>query len=309
LEEYLVINNIDVLVHVEYDRDMAAYVITATATRAERSLTIESTIVIDVGLFGNVVACNGDLDIQYCEFVNEDFPGESDVYTHGDISIVGSAADPSLVDGDVTASGSVTVGDHSIVNGVIEEGAEALEFPSIDAQVHEDKAKDGGTHTGDYPLGLGTHDLGPLYIDGNLIIEGHATQGNAKVTLKGTVYVTGNITIDRAELYGFGDILAEGDISIIRTLFDLDIGDYLPLLMSVNGDIYISGEGGSSFIQAIMYAPAPDAQLSLFRVDVYGSVAAEYILLDHSTIAYPAELRGRADLPGAGLDTVTYTYE
>jgi len=310
LEWNLVINGIDVHVHVEYDRDMAAYVITSTASRAQRSSTIECVIVIDVGLFGNVAAVDGDLDIQYCEFVNEDFPGESDIYTNGNISIIGSAADPSLVDGDATASGNVTVGDHSEVTGTIEEGAEAIEFPPIDAEVHEDKAKaDDDIRIGDVTLGTGTHYLGPTYIYGNLSIVGHPTKGNAKVTLEGTVYVTGTVTIDLAELYGFGDIVTEGDISITRTLFDLDIVDYLPLLFSVYGDIYISGDGGNTFIQEIMYAPAPDAQLSLIRVDAYGSVAAKYILLDHSTLKYPAELRGRADLPGAGLDTVTYQFK
>lgn len=310
LDEYLVINGIDVHVTAEYDYGSAAYIIVSTASRAARSSTVECTIVIDVGLFGKVAACDGDLDIQYCVFDSTEEEGGADMYVNGNVSIIGSAADPSLIDGDVTASGNVTIGEHSTVTGTIREQANVMEFPPIDTEVHKDKAEAGGTYNGNYSLGKGTHSLGPLYINGNLSIVGHPT-GNAKVTLQGTVYVTGTVTIDRAEFYGFGDILAEGDISVIRTIFDLDVEEvgYLPLLISVNGDIYLSGEGGSTLIQAIIYAPAADSQLSVIRLDVFGSVAARYILLDHSSIVYPAELRGRADLPGAGLDTVTYQFK
>ncbi|MDZ4245991.1 MAG: hypothetical protein U1D67_02610, partial [Dehalococcoidia bacterium] len=58
---------------------------------------------------------------------------------------------------------------------------------------------------------------------------------------------------------------------------------------------------------AIIYAA--NGYISLNNVDIKGSVAATLISLNNDTIAYPAELRGRADLPGAGLDTVTYTFK
>ena len=312
LDVYLVINNIDVHVTVEYDSDMAAYIIISTASRAQRSSTIECVLVIDVGLFGKVAAVDGDVDIDKCRFENPDFPGESDVFVNGNVTIDkdGSGNFPSYIDGDVTASGTVTLFDRAVVTGTITQEAEPIEFPPIDAQVHEDKAKATNDIRGDVTLGEGTWNLGPTYIDGNLSVEGHAVQGNAKVTLEGTVYVTGNIIIDRAELYGFGDILAEGNISVQRTSFALDIVDYLPLLMSVNGDISILGsEVSRPFVQAIIYAPAPASWLTLEWVDAYGSVAARYIRLFRSTLAYPAELRGRADLPGAGLDTVTYQFK
>ena len=57
----------------------------------------------------------------------------------------------------------------------------------------------------------------------------------------------------------------------------------------------------------ILYAP--DGNIALTNTDLYGSVAADLVTLQASQIQYPADLRGRADLPGAGLDTLTYTYK
>ena len=61
---------------------------------------------------------------------------------------------------------------------------------------------------------------------------------------------------------------------------------------------------------AIVYAPHdPDGVITLTNVELTGSVASTTVNLDNSIINYPAELRGRADLPGAGLDTVTYNFQ
>ncbi len=302
----LVINGIDVHVTAEYDYDLAAYIITSTASRAQRSSTVEVVIVIDVGLFGKVVAVDGNLDIKDCQLVS-DVGGKADVFVNGNVSISGSSAYPTLVDGDVTARGTVTLGNFATVTGNITQFAEVITFPPVDPQVHEDKAKAGGTYNGNYTLGTGTWNLGPLYINGNLSIPGHASQATT-VTLQGTVYVTGSVTISRTTLKGFGDIIAAGTISMTRTTFDLTIVDFLPLTMSVNGNISVTGQSGAlARTQTTMYAP--EGLIDLSWAEVFGSVASPAVLMDHSTISYPAELRGRADLPGAGLDTVTYIFK
>ena len=297
LADNLTINGIDVYVTAEYEPTMAAYSITSTAARAGRSLTIECTIVVDVGLFGNVVACNGDLTLDHCVFENPEFPGESDVYTSGNVHLI-----QSTIDGDVNVSGTYTDDGHSLVTGNITQGAEVLEFPSIDAEIHEEKAKAGGNSTGINWNNQGIKNLGPIYVEGDLIVS------RTDLILEGTVYVTGTVSIDRAGLTGFGDILAEGNLLMER--YSLDIGDseILPLLMSVNGDITLDRDTeGWGETYAIVYAPGGTINLNL--IDLYGSVAALFVNLNQSVINYPAELRGRADLPGAGLDTVTYIFQ
>ena len=298
LDENLVINGIDVHVTAEWEYAAAAYKITSTANGAQRSCSIECMIVVDVGLFGNVIACDGNLEINNCNFVNPDFPGESDVYTNGNIVITNS-----YIDGDVKASGTVTWAPPSVINGEVIEETVVLQFPTIDPQIHEDKAILGGTWgTGTETYRTGDETLGPLYIDGNLAI------GNDQVVLAGTVYVTGDVDMGNADISGFGDIVAEGDINFTNYSFSVENPVTLPLIMTVGEDkTIIFGNDRGSGTMAILYAP--DGVINLNNVNIQGSVAATLIILNTATIEYPAELRGRADLPGAGLDTVTYTFK
>lgn len=297
LNEDLIINGIDVHVTAEWDYSSGAYVINSTSTKAQRSCTIECVIVIDVGLFGNVIACDGDLDITNCQFINPEYPDESDIYTHGDINITNS-----YIDGDVKASGSVTWDTPTVITGDIVEGAVVLEFPTIDAQIHEDKAKEGGIYIGDYHTSDET--LGPLYIDGDLIFG-----GGDDVVLAGTVYVTGDVNMGNAHVTGFGDIIAEGNLTFTNYTYTVENPVTLPLLMTIGVDknIVLGNDQTGIGTMAILYAP--NGTIDLGNVDVKGSVAAPLVKLNNATIEYPAELRGRADLPGAGLNTVTYVFK
>jgi len=298
LDDDLVIGGTDVNVTVEYDAAGANYLIVSTATRAERSVTIESKIVIDVGLFGNVVACDGDLLLDHCDFENLEYPLESDIYTNGNVDLI-----QSLVDGDVNITGAYTDDGHSTVNGEVTEGVEAMEFPEIDAQIHEDRAKLGGTDPDGIDWkNMGNQTLGPLYIVGNLSIE------NTDVELQGTVYVTGTVSIKRTSFTGFGDLFSEGDFYMDNYSLNISETLVLPILMSLNGDIDLYRDNdGAQDTYAIVYAPSGDIYLD--TVNLIGSVAATLVHLNNSSINYPADLRGRADLPGAGLDTVTYIYQ
>jgi hypothetical protein len=298
LNEQLVINGVDVHVTVEYVPDVAAYRINSTATKNQRSVSIACMITIDVGLFGNVVACDGNLTIQNCQFLNPDFPGESDVYTHGNIIIQSST-----IDGDVKASGTVTVKNSTIAGDIIE-GAPVMEFPVIDARIHEDRAKEGGIYNGNLTIGKGTTSLGPKYINGNLTVG-----SSARLILQGTIYVTGSINITNASVSGFGDLISEGDIILNNYTFSVANPETLPLIITIGIDkvINIENDQGDPGTTAILYAP--DGRIDLTNVDILGSVAAPSVLLSNASIQYPAELRGRADLPGAGLDIITYTFK
>ena len=296
LDENLVINGIDVHVTAEWVYAAAAYRITSTASRAQRSAAIECMIVVDVGLFGNVIACDGNLNIVNCQFINPDFPGESDVYTHGNINITNS-----YIDGDVKASGTVTWASPSEITGEIIEGAPVLQFPAIDAQIHKDKALVGGTYIGNY--NTVDQSLGPLYIQGDLNIG-----NNDDVVLTGTVYVTGNVNTVNANVSGFGDIVAEGNITFTNYTYIVDNPITLPIIMTVGVGKTLNFNNDKTLgTMAILYVP--NGTIALGNVDIYGSVAATLVTLNNATIEYPAELRGRADLPGAGLDTITYTFK
>ena len=320
LQDNLVVGGVDVYVTAIYDPVSGAYDLTSTASRAGRDVTIDVTIAIDVGLFGNAVATDGDLVINNCNFsASGNQTGEADIYTNGSITIQGNSEiygdvnatgdvdikNNSYVDDDVNAGGTVTIEPNSDVAGDVNSGVTVgvITFPTIDPQIHEDKAKEGSTYNGDYTLGGGTNQLGPIYIDGSLSVS-----GNGELVLGGTVYVTGDVDINNTDITGFGDIIAEG--TLVMNNYSLTVTNpvYLPLFMSVNKTITLSNDYPDGTF-AIVYAPhAQDGEINLTGVELTGSVASTMITLDNSVIYYPAELRGRADLPGAGLDTVTYTF-
>ena len=189
-----------------------------------------------------------------------------------------------------------------MITGEVIEGTVVLEFPGIDAQIHKDKALEGGTYTGNYNTSDET--LGPLYIDGDLNFG-----GGDEVVLAGTVYVTGDVNMGNADVTGFGDIVAEGDLTFTNYTYTVENPVYLPLLMTIGVDksITLGNDKSGSGTMAILYAP--NGEIDLNNVDVSGSVAATLVKLNNATIEYPAELRGRADLPGAGLDTIIYTFK
>jgi len=293
-----VINNMTVNVTAEYIAGMGLYKITSTATSNDgRSTTIETYVIIEVGLFGNAFACDGNLTIKNTD-LSANATQNCDVYASGNVLL-----DDATVDGDVVAAGYVTLKD-AFVSGEIIEGADVLEFPPIDPQPHIDAALEGGTFEGTYTKDDLPPDgsLGPLYINGNLDIKGR------DIVLGGTVYTTGSFKVDVSTITGFGDIVANGEITFDHFTMNVDNPQTLPLVMSVDGSIVVRNcQSGSPGMEAIIYSPYYNITIDV--CDIVGSVAGENIVVDHSMIFYPASLEGRPDLPGAGLETITYGYK
>ncbi len=296
-----VINGTTVNVNVEYMQTVGAYRIVSTATSPDnRSTTIETYVIIEIGLYGNAFACDGDLTINHSNLTSTEL-GACDVYANGNVKL-----SDATIDGDVTASGTITLIGASDISGDLFPGAEVLTFPVIDSQPHEDAAKKGGIQSENLIwTNLDQQTLGPLYIDGKVDIK------HTDIILEGTVYVTGDVSIAHSNISGFGDIVAEGDITISDYSLNSDIPNVLPLLMSVNKSINIHdnidpyGEGGTT---AVLYAPS--GQIYMGKVHLVGSVAADSIVTEQdSYISYPASLKGRPDLPGAGLATISYGYK
>lgn len=300
------INGTTVNVTALYLSSIGAYRITSTATSPDnRSTTIETYVIIEIGLFGNAFACDGNLLIFQTTLSSPDNPGEFDIYVNGNVELVQSE-----VDGDVAYTGILTMDGQSKINGDRIPEAEVLEFPVIDAQPHRDAALAGPSGNYTPPGGVYTAGgpLGPIYINGDLDIK-----LSANTVLGGTVYVTGNVAIDHQTITGWGDIVAEGNIIMSTYAFNPDSLLSLPLIMSINGDISldhdsnVGDEGTDVGTQAVLYAP--NGEIYLDNVNVYGSVAAQDITVRVSDINYPATLKGRADLPGAGLETISYGYK
>jgi hypothetical protein len=296
LHEVFEINGRTVNVTANYVVEEAAYSIVSIATssdgRSSRISRIDSLVIINIGLFGNVLAVNGNLELVQSDLTADD-PEVSgtDVYANGNIEVT-----TSLVSGDVTATGNVTFNSGSIT-GNITEGAEELDFPPIILDYHRLNAQAGGNYTGTYTSG-GL--VGPLYIDG----DWEVTKTNNDITLTGTVYVTGNVLIHHNDILGYGDIVAEGDIELHHHSYETSNPITLPMIATTGGNIYIHDVQGD-LTEAVLYAPM--GWINLVQLNLRGSVAAQTVTLNQSQIFYPSSLRGRPDLPGAGLEIVKYT--
>lgn len=121
-----------------------------------------------------------------------------------------------------------------------------LDLPIPQDQINEWKniAESGGIYSGDYILeGKGEDYLGPIKIEGNMVI-----QDQAQLFLTGTVWVTGNITIQnksRVQLdgnsYGSNSGVIMSDSGIIlkdsaKAIGSGAVGSYLLVLSSAVGD-------------------------------------------------------------------------
>ena len=70
--ESRVINNTTVDIAVSYNATLGAYKITSTATSPDnKSTTIESYVLVDIGLFGNAFACEGDINIIHSDLYSD----------------------------------------------------------------------------------------------------------------------------------------------------------------------------------------------------------------------------------------------
>ena len=185
-----------------------------------------------------------------------------------------------------------------------------LEWPSQEeieafAQTYKDEALAGGTHYGDYTIGIGDGttitDLGPLYITGNLSIA----KDNI-INIVGTIYVEGYIDVDKdSEFTGSGSIIAVGDMYLSKMADYGTEGD--TVIMSLTGNITFKKE---ATIEALIYAP--DGTVSFDKgADVTGAIVAADIQADkEGTFTFESSSEG-LELPGYthGWQVTTYTIE
>ena len=175
------------------------------------------------------------------------------VFSNGNIT----GGNGSSITGNANAVGTVT----NVSAGTVQTGVTAQALPITDDEISGWKA-DAATTTfvGNKTLSGTNNSLGPIKIQGNLILN-----GNASLTVTGTVWVTGTITlgnnasINLSSSYGGsgGILMADGAISFGN---DVNLGgsgttgSYLMIISLSNSSSAINlGNGNASTV--MLYAP------------------------------------------------------
>jgi len=211
---------------------------------------------------------------------------------------------PATVSGDMYIGGTMKPADFEPTDGeVIPVATDNFPTQADDyefAQTLKDEALLGGTSLVSLHISSDTP-FGPLYIDGDLYIDGVVT-----VNLTGIVYVQDNITVKKdVTIIGTGSLIAEdGDISIEKLPeFETD-GD--SIIMSLYGNIDFKKEG---IIEALIYAPIGKIDFWKDTIVIGGVVGAEIEASKDGSFTYvPAT--SDIDYPGslpASLNVRSYT--
>jgi len=291
LQESFTLNDRTVNVTVKYMLN-GVYKITSVASGGGcGSTTIEAYVNLSAGSFTYVVAAKESMTITGAT-VNADEPGGANIHSNWDIVLTNCE-----IDGVASAFNSITGWEGCVID--ITCPSPLVAFPGDYSELYKTLALEGedSPHLGNLTISE-DQDLGPLYIEGNLIVE-----PGIVVTLGGTVYVTGTISLKpRVQLIGDEHIIAEWDILIEGG--DI-ISEYVPLVMSINGNITVK----KNIVNAVVYAPNGTVLLEA-SPHLYGAVGGTTVIVGTgSQITYAAELHGRQDLPGGELSTISYIYK
>jgi hypothetical protein len=271
------------------------YVPNSTSFQAKRIVNsvVELTQQISP-VFQNAIASQGNLTIQGSVVTNSSNPtGEGNIYTGGNLVAQGS---PTItINGAASAVGTITTQGNVTITGGEDPGVAPLTFPPVNTAPYISQAQAGGTYNGNYTIqGSGNPSLGPLYINGNLVI-----QGSAQLTLTGTVFVTGSVTLQgTSSITGSQALVANGNV----TMQGNDSGQ-IPLVISVNGNVTLQG---SNAIQgALIYAPNGSVTIQ-GNPNINGVVVGKTVTAQgNPTIIRQVNLAGYS-LPGGGGNTITH---
>ena len=255
---------------------------------------IRAIVNISHGAFAFALAAKDSLGIY--NSVVDSFPdsGDGDIHSNNTIDIAGPKKGQTAVNGDATAVG--TISGQEYVNGEVFPYSANLTFPITNAELYETIAKEGGTHNGDLQYsGGGTHNVGPLYITGNLIVDAWTV-----VVLEGPLYVLGYVQVNNGHIEGYEHIICEGEVQIFGGGYG---SEAIPVITSLYSDITLQGP----VVDAVLYAP--NGTVALTNLELFGAAGGFQVLVDNSYIWYSEKLHGRADLPGSELYPLTYSYD
>jgi len=281
------------------------YKITSTATSdSGSSTTIEAFVSVTASLLDYaMLATDGNINLSgNSEITSSPVLFEGDIYANGNITLSGNAE----VQGDATATGEINTSGNATITGAIEDLAPPLEFPEVDTSIYLDEAEQGALIDGDLNIsGTGDYVLEPAHITGDLYIG-----GSYRIILQGAVYVDGSITMEGLSMSFFEApyaVVAEGPIIISANSTIKLPPEGIPLIISTNGDITVTGGG---WVSAILYAPNGDIILS-GNSKVCGALVGRNIYAEgNNEVEYSADIKGRHDLPGGGgVNILSYTFQ
>jgi len=283
------VNSKGVAIFIQY-LDGIAYKVISTAISPDGSQTQIDTLIEPIYASEEawdkaITALNGNIEITGNFSATGSDGEDADIHANGDIVLKGQPE----INGDASATGTIDPGNADI-NGDQTTNAGAVPAPSIniDQYLAESEAT-GNIYDGDVAItGDPDNPLGPMHITGDLTIGGNAT-----VPLGGAVWVDGRIDVQGgSEIVGGFTIVAVGDIDLTGSS-KLPL-DQIPFVISVSGDIDVSGNDWTS---AMIYAMDGNVDIggngSIFGLVIGQSVTGH----GDFEIEYPTELIGRLDLP------------
>jgi hypothetical protein len=271
------------------------YVPNSTSFQAKRIVNSVVKLAQQISpVFQNAIASEGNLTLQGTTVVNSDNPtGEGNIYSGGNILLQNNAT----VNGNASAVGTITTqGKNTTITGGEDPGVAPLTFPTVNTTPYISQAQAGGTYNGNYIV-ASDEKIGPLYINGNLVI-----QGNYKVTLTGTVFVTGSVTLqgtpDTFSFTGSQALVASGNI-----VMQGNAEEGIPVVISVNGNVTL--QGNISTQGSVIYAPNGSVTIQ-GNPHINGVIVGNTVIAQgNPTIIREVDLSGYP-LPGGGSSTITH---
>ena len=169
---------------------------------------------------------------------------QGNVHSNHDLSLGGTSM---LIDGAVTATGTITVSGSPTVTGGMTSGVAPMVFPAID-QNFKDRALVNGSTTGNVTVSDGRLIQGK--INGNLTVNSPL---GCRVT--GVVWVTGTLSVD-GPVTGTGTLLSDGVMTLDSSLSipDDDVRSLAFITTSSDSNNAID-LGGNREFKGLLYAP------------------------------------------------------
>lgn len=227
------------------------------------------------------------------------------IYSNGNISA--GAGNQQTIDGEAYAVGTIDSPPITVTTNIIQQNQPPSIMPTVNYQFWKDEATNGGT-TACSPIceisGI-TTSIGPQKYLGNLTIS-----NQAKVTINGPIYVSGNITVRNGgtevnlnEIFGSNGtvIIADGTVTVEQG------GSFNPTLASPPGYILVVTTStqdpamsiGNSGANAVFYALDGGATLSQ-TAQVNALVAKTLTMQNSATLTYASGLASAQFNSGPG---------
>lgn len=295
-----VLNGKSVSVNATYQGNNIYRIISTATTDSHKNTTIESYVIREIDYV--MLALEGNINLSgYAEVAlgwhehGHEHEGDINICSNnGSIYLSGHA----IVYGNAFATSNITVTPpYAEITGTIVAPTTPITFEPLDTSVFLEEAN-ADNHTGDMSISHTHRHLGPKHITGSLTIH------SSTVELEGSVWVDGTISIsDDTEIEGAEVLVAVGDITIATTSTNEDPPEAIPLFISTQGNITVSGPYPHSHTHntaGVLYASNGNIIIS-GTSKVCGSVVGQSITAsDGSEVRYYTGIRHEHDLPGAG---------